>query len=218
MNRNYSETSMISIPADKNNKAIILDVGGKKHKIRGTLAICICYITHLHSQLIISTFIRTPALENLSRPRNWMKFLTCVTTSALGSLQNTFLIGEQFWDARWFALRDDDYWQWVTDPSDAASINLWYFQSCQVLRNNYPHFTVEIWYLLKELALLQFHSGYLQNRPPPSQQWHVCPRPSGEYWALIGPGVNDNILIASAPHPDPWMTLALVQPHFHTVA
>ena len=35
MNRNYSETSMISIPADKNNKAIILDVGGKKHKIRG---------------------------------------------------------------------------------------------------------------------------------------------------------------------------------------
>jgi len=34
MNRNYSETSMISIPADKNNKAIILDVGGKKHKIR----------------------------------------------------------------------------------------------------------------------------------------------------------------------------------------
>ena len=37
MNRNYSETSMISIPADKNNKAIILDVGGKKHKIRGNL-------------------------------------------------------------------------------------------------------------------------------------------------------------------------------------
>ena len=37
MNRNYSETSMISIPADKNNKAIILDVGGKKHKIRGKL-------------------------------------------------------------------------------------------------------------------------------------------------------------------------------------
>ena len=37
MNRNYSETSMISIPADKNNKAIILDVGGKKHKIRGEL-------------------------------------------------------------------------------------------------------------------------------------------------------------------------------------
>ena len=35
MNRNYSETSMMSIPADKNNKAIILDVGGKKHKIRG---------------------------------------------------------------------------------------------------------------------------------------------------------------------------------------
>ena len=35
MFRNYSETSMISIPADKNNKAIILDVGGKKHKIRG---------------------------------------------------------------------------------------------------------------------------------------------------------------------------------------
>ena len=28
---------MISIPADKNNKAIILDVGGKKHKIRGEL-------------------------------------------------------------------------------------------------------------------------------------------------------------------------------------
>ena len=37
MNRNYSETSMISIPADKNNKAIILDVGGKKHKIRGEI-------------------------------------------------------------------------------------------------------------------------------------------------------------------------------------
>ena len=37
MNRNYSETSMISIAADKNNKAIILDVGGKKHKIRGLL-------------------------------------------------------------------------------------------------------------------------------------------------------------------------------------
>ena len=37
MNRNYSETSMISIPADKNNKAIILDVGGKKHKIRGKI-------------------------------------------------------------------------------------------------------------------------------------------------------------------------------------
>ena len=35
--RNYSETSMISIPADKNNKAIILDVGGKKHKIRGEM-------------------------------------------------------------------------------------------------------------------------------------------------------------------------------------
>ncbi|XP_023328465.1 potassium voltage-gated channel subfamily B member 2 isoform X2 [Eurytemora carolleeae] len=34
MNRNYSETSQICIPADKNNKAIILDVGGKKHKIR----------------------------------------------------------------------------------------------------------------------------------------------------------------------------------------
>jgi len=34
MNRNYSETCQISIPADKNNKAIILDVGGKKHKIR----------------------------------------------------------------------------------------------------------------------------------------------------------------------------------------
>ena len=37
--RNYSETSMISIPADKNNKAIILDVGGKKHKIRGEILI-----------------------------------------------------------------------------------------------------------------------------------------------------------------------------------
>ena len=37
MSRNYSETSMISIPADKNNKAIILDVGGKKHKIRGAI-------------------------------------------------------------------------------------------------------------------------------------------------------------------------------------
>ena len=34
MNRNYSETHQMSIPADKNNKPIILDVGGKKHKIR----------------------------------------------------------------------------------------------------------------------------------------------------------------------------------------
>ena len=48
MNRNYSETSMISIPADKNNKAIILDVGGKKHKIRGEVDFLVARAMFIH--------------------------------------------------------------------------------------------------------------------------------------------------------------------------
>ena len=53
--RNYSETSMISIPADKNNKAIILDVGGKKHKIRGEMdvSLIICSEKLMKSLLLL---------------------------------------------------------------------------------------------------------------------------------------------------------------------
>ena len=45
-------------------------------------------------QWTISTFIPTPASVNLSRRKNWRKFLIFVMTSVQENPQNTFLIGE----------------------------------------------------------------------------------------------------------------------------
>ena len=94
MNRNYSETSMISIPADKNNKAIILDVGGKKHNIRGNPNKYSPIQLLTIFQWTTSTSIPIRVLGSLSRLKSWKKFSTSAMTSVPGSRPSIFSTGK----------------------------------------------------------------------------------------------------------------------------